>query len=480
MNLTINNNRNYNNLILFSDIPNILELSDEAGGRNSYVEIAFIQNATLSPTADSQYHITVMSDTIDNVLNPENGINKNFYIGTPIQTANNVCKALRNCPSVMAKFNVYIPYSFSNIVRLQARKVGEVGINLDTNIPGSFISLVRSEGYSKSDLQNKTVNLDFYDSTNTDEYVTTLSKTCYGSNIKFDLTPLIATLAKYDELDAFAVKPYTLDKNGTRTDLVDAFKIYPMKGYKVNQGDDYKFATNNYVLQNVRRGTPRNFENNTILYIAGDNIPITYWRGNNDGGTSVKATITVKDSAGLQVSTKDVTTTISSVPSLQNFVLPVDISNAQAAYVDVTIDNATYRYNVIHKGSYESNKRILWHNSYGGVSFFDFVGESSEERSIETSTYTKGLFDYYTENQHELNVVYDKSLTYTVTVKSHYIPLDALYIFNDLAQAKDVWTIINGQQYKIIISDVSVSETANNDVFEVQVKYTYSQPTTFN
>ena len=90
------------------------------------------------------------------------------------------------------------------------------------------------------------------------------------------------------------------------------------------------------------------------------------------------------------------------------------------------------------------------------------------------------MFDYYTENKHELNVVYDKSLTYTVTVKSHYIPLDALYIFNDLAQAKDVWTIINGQQYKIIISDVSVSETANNDVFEVQVKYTYSQPTTFN
>ena len=357
---------------------------------------------------------------------------------------------------------------------------GEVGINLDTNMPGSFIYLRRSEGYSNSNLQNKTVNLDFYDSTNTDDYVTTLSKTCYGSNIKFDLPPLIATLAKYDELDAFSVKPYTLDKNGTRVDLVDAFKIYPMRGYKVNQGDDYKFANNNYVLQNVRRGKPRNFENNTVLYVAGDNIPITYWRGINDGRTSVRATITVKDSAGNQISTKDVTTTISTVPALQNFVLPVNISNKEAAYVDITIDSSTYRYNVIHKGSYESNKRILWHNSYGGVSFFDFVGERSEERSIETSTYTKGLFDYYTESKHELNVVYDKSLTYTVTVKSHYIPLDALYIFNDLVQAKDVWTIINGQEYKIIISDVSVNETANNDVYEVQDKYTNSQPTTFN
>ena len=149
-------------------------------------------------------------------------------------------------------------------------------------------------------------------------------------------------------------------------------------------------------------------------------------------------------------------------------------------FVDVVIPGiGTIEYNVIKplRGTSYS-QRVWWRNSYGGVSFFDFTGEREESRESSMETYQKALFDYYDDNINELDKVYSIDNTITVSMKSHLISNDGKWHFNDLGNSKDVWTRINGQTYKILITNVQVKETDNEGVYEATIKYRYSQPET--
>ena len=58
-------------------------------------------------------------------------------------------------------------------------------------------------------------------------------------------------------------------------------------------------------------------------------------------------------------------------------------------------------------------------------------------------------------------------------MKSHLMEPDARWQFNDLLGSYDVWTNINGVDYKIIITDCKVDETTTG-VWEATITYTYS------
>ena len=90
------------------------------------------------------------------------------------------------------------------------------------------------------------------------------------------------------------------------------------------------------------------------------------------------------------------------------------------------------------------------------------------------------MFNYYKESLQELEKVYNKDVTITVTLKSHLIPKDATWQFYDLQNSKNAWTEINGMTYSIIINDVSIDETSTDGVYEATVKYTYSLADDFN
>ena len=122
----------------------------------------------------------------------------------------------------------------------------------------------------------------------------------------------------------------------------------------------------------------------------------------------------------------------------------------------------------------EYYQRVVWRNSYGGLSFFDFTGQRNESRSLDTKTYQKNIYDYYTSEVTEMDKIYDNDVEYTVTLKSHVIDSDGRYLFNDLMQSPYVWTVINAVKYAIIIDSVSIDETDRNDIYEVTVKYKYS------
>ena len=91
-------------------------------------------------------------------------------------------------------------------------------------------------------------------------------------------------------------------------------------------------------------------------------------------------------------------------------------------------------------------------------------------------TYQKNIFDYYTDEMNELEKVYDSTVKYTVSLKSHLFENDGKYIFNDMLQTPEAWVVRNGEKYAIIIDSISVDESQNNNnIFEATLRYHYSQ-----
>ena len=70
---------------------------------------------------------------------------------------------------------------------------------------------------------------------------------------------------------------------------------------------------------------------------------------------------------------------------------------------------------------------------------------------------------------------YENEVKYAVTLKSHIIEQDGVYVFNDMIQSPEVWTEINGEEYGIILDSVSVEEDNRNNLFTATIKYKYSQ-----
>lgn len=476
--ITYNNLGSPTNIVTFTDVPNILKVEDSDGG--SYATFNFTINSSLKgvTTADGQWYITFLGETISNVLDPDNAVNKNFYISSNnTSTAASMVKAFRNCPGIIANFNVELVDSGGVTgVKLTAKGVGTIWTNmtnyLDTNIENTYMTMNGTDGSASSSLNGALIDVDVYSN---DNYITTLEKNWYGGEASFNMSPVLTTISEYGRVVPYNFKISSI-KNGEYALLGTVNSNYTTPGYMVNQGSKFLVLSGLQVAQNYSRGASREFDNNTILYVYKPVIDISVYAGNSGGFTQK---IEFLDSAFNIIGSSTTQRSIQSY-SLIDLQINLNVSgNAYfplAFYVDVTLGALKVRYNVIKPlKSTEYSQRILWRNSYGGISFFDFTGQRSETRDVDISTYQKNIFDYYTDPMNELEKVYDNEVKYTVTLKSHLFEHDGKYIFNDLIQSGEVWTEINGQNYGIIIDSVSVDETDRNDIYEATVKYHYSQ-----
>lgn len=478
MNITYNNLDLPSNLITFTDIPNILKVVDDAGGTKAHFDFYFSSALASETTSDGQWYITFLGETITNVMNPSEAVNKNFFVAQgAMSTTVSVARAFRNCPVIAAQFDVY-PYENAQhvyAVRLIAKAVGQVWSGMQnyfsTNISSSYLQTYGTDGYADSTLSGAKIDVDVFSG---DEYVTTLEKNYYGGECAFNMSPVLTTLAEYGR-----VKPYTMKVssliNGTYSLLGNVDENYISIGYMVNQGSKYLF--NNYfnIAQNVSRGESRDVENNTLLYIYYPEIPISFYNGNNGGMT---ITINYLDSA-YQTITAETTTWRNSDNDRKLWDMTLTLNQEhfnKAFYIDLELGIYTLRYNVIKPiKATEYSQRICWRNSYGGISFFDFTGQKNETRELDVTTYQKNIFGYYDDPINELEKPYDNEVKYVVSVKSHLFENDGKYVFNDMLQSANVWTKINGQDYAIIIESINVEETDNNNIYEATVKYHYSQ-----
>lgn len=477
MNITYNGLNNPSDIITFTDVPNILTIREENEGINATVYLTVKDNFYIGTMNDGQYYLTFLGETITNVINPARAFNKLFVVmPNPSDTAYSIARALRNCPTISTNYNVMVQGA---MVTITNKVIGEMfagGFSeyFETNIPMPYLNVGYQEGQTSSQLYRSKIDVDIYSG---DKYITTLEKNYYEGECSFDLSPVLTTFSKIGSAVPYSFEVRSvggLERDGVISLLGTITGNYTSVGYMVNQGAKYLDNTILNIAQNMSRGESREFHNNMLLYIYEPLLPLSFYRGNNSGGN---ITIYYKDSAFNTFNTQTVTWSSTGSSNLLvdlNMQLQQSMLN-QAFYIDVVIGGNTIRYNVIRPVTMtEYSQRIYWRNSYGGVSFFDFTGQRSETRDFELSTYQKSIYDYYDDPRNELEKIYDNNVKYSVTLKSHLFENDGKYVFNDIIQSPDVWTVINGETYAIILDSVSVDEVNQNDIYEATVKYHYS------
>lgn len=479
MNITYNNLTQPSNFVTFTEIPNILSVKEDIRGTKAVINFVFQGDLRSTVSADSQYYITVLGETITNVMNPQKANNKTFYIsGDEESTAMQVGRAFRRCGSITADFIVIVD---GNEVSLIAKTIGQKGIASPTsilrNIPQANLTVNVADGNAYSILFNSKISVDVYEGNYTDNntYRLTLEKNWYGDECAFDMSPVLATISEFG-----VTKPYVFGLNAIREDgefqVLGYISGNTTFGYHCNQSDVYKFASGAQFLLNKRRG-----ENNVMtLYTYDANIPFSVLCGRDTASFNI--TYSVKDSAYNELYT---TTITKQRPSGDNLLLDTSITVPQTAftnayYVDITIGGDTTRFDVIKPlKATEYYQRVFWRNEYGGISFFDFTGARSESDNVDIETYEKNIFDYHIAveeyEQFERKKIYKNDYKKSVSLTSHLMNEDGKWIFNSLMMSKKVWTIVNGKVYYIIPKSIEVAEDQTyNGIFTAKLSYEYS------
>lgn len=475
MEITLNGLSNPSNLLCFDGVPNIIKVTDTDSGRYGSIGLSF--KSGLTATGDSQYSITILDNTITNVLNPAEAVGQNFFISDDRKsTAYSVARALRACPNVTANYRVMYNNTFAEVT-LSARQKGSIfyqyAISAQTNIPSTYLTLTARDGTSTSTLANANVSVELV----VGGYTTTIMNKNVqqnGNNVEvaFDISSALSSRAEYGKLSTFLYDIYSLDNSGTATRIYYGNVYnYFVHGYKTK--DSYNYLTLSSTPQialAADRGISRNVFNNTILYVYDNTIPLTVYISSGSVGYS----ITYYDSAFNVLGTGSGSTSVSN--RMADFTINLNNTyfTPNCFYVDVTIGNDTVRYNVIKPLKMtEENTRLYWRNEYGGVQFFDFTGQKSQTDEREEDIYHIGnaIFGYYSTDEKRYEGVYNINVNERINVSSHLIEKSGIWQFDSLIRAKNVWTVIDGVKYGVVVDSVSVEETEQNDVYRANVTF---------
>ena len=473
MNITYNNLSSPSNILTFTEIPNILKISENVTGTKCTIQFMMGDNLRQTVSADSQYYITLFGETVSNVMSAAEARNKRFYISDDAKsTAMSIASALRNCGGLNADFDIF---GNGGTVEIIAKTIGKkitTANYLQRNIPAQYMSVSVQDGNSYSILFNSKIDIDVYDSAsvNVSNYITTLEKNWYGDECAFDMSPVLATFSEYGQ-----TKPYVFVINVFREDgewqNQGTISGNTTIGYHANQSDKYKYAQGAQMLLNKNRGT----NGTMILYTYNNVIPYSVLCGSDTGGWNV--TVSVKDSAFNEVYAN----TSTGRRTTSNMIVDTNATIPQTAmtsgyYVDITIGTQTTRFNIIKPlKATEYYQRIQWRNEYGGISFFDFTGSRSESDSVDIETYEKNIFDYYDNEYFERKMIYSNDYNKTISLKSHLMEEDGKWIFNSLMRSKKVWTTVNGKTYYIIPKSIDVEEDQQyNNIYTAKLTFEFS------
>ena len=418
MNITYNNLSSPSNILTFTEVPNILKIEEIVSGAKSDISLRFEGNLRQTVTADSQYYISILGETITNVMDASTADNKRFYIsGDKDGIAMSVCRALRNCGGLAAEFNII---HNGSEVGLIAKTIGNKGLTapnvIQRNIPSDKLTVSIGEGSSYSVLFNSKIDVDVYSGSTSDDnnYVATLEKNWYGNECAFDVSPILSTISQYGYTQPYELALHLIKADG-EWQYLGKVNGNTTIGYHANQSDKYKYAQGVQMLLNKGRG-----ENGVMkLYTYSNYIPYSVLCGSDTGGWNV--TVSVKDSAFNEVYAN--TTTGHRTSS--SYIIDGGVSIPQTAmtngyYVDITVGVETTRFNIIKPlKATEYYQRVLWRNEYGGISFFDFTGARSESDTVDIETYEKNIFDYHENPFSESKMIYINDYKKNVSLTSY-------------------------------------------------------------
>lgn len=484
--ITYNGLSSPEDLLTFTEIPNIITVNEYMDGSSANFEFEFRGDLASTVTGDGQYYVTILDESVSNVTNPKEANNKRFYISSNQSfTAMSFARALRNCASLAAEFNIF---SSGATVSLVSKKIGfkwtdyQNYFSTNMNDVSTYLENQATNGNvtSGETFYKGKITVDVYsaDTPSNYSYITTLEKNFYDDSCSFNVSPVLSTFSEYGTEKKYSFKLTLLQDNGAYSDL-GTISGTSMIGYNANQSEDYLNATNLIPLINNSRGA-----NGSILYTYGNTIPLTVFAGYGTGRFS--HIISVKDSAENQIHLTQGQSTpygsriieyTNTVPeSAMTIGRYVDINIGGSVYNGEIIGGQTVRFEIIKPlKAVEDYQRVLWRNEYGGISFFDFTGSRSETDNVENETYEKNIFDYYTSNVAEKKKIYKNDYSKSVQLTSHLMEKDGKYIFNSLMKSKKVWTEINNKTYAIIPTSVSVTENDSyNNVYTAKLTYIYS------
>lgn len=450
------------NILTFSEVPNILSISENISGTKGVFTFSFQGNLRSTVTSNGQYYVTFLDETVTNVMSAADAKNKRFFISQDTTaTAASFARALRNCSSLAAQFNI-IHNAYQ--VTIEAKTIGRIWTNypnyLETNISSQYLVINGQDGTAYSDLFGSKIQIDVFTGETTSDYVTTLEKNFYGNECAFNMSPVLATFAEYGTTQKYRLHLGIISESGSYRTPDNVFgNVTP--GYQANQSDRYMYLSSPNILLNKNR--------NQIRYVYGQTIPFTII-----GSGSTNITYTVKSSS-LTTLTSTTESVIASFTD-HEYTIPTSLYS-NASYIDITMNNTTWRFKVIKPlKATEYYQRILWRNEYGGIEFFDFTGKRSETDSVDIETYEKNIFDFYTNPSYELKKIYKNDAKKQVKVASHLLDADGRWFANSLMRSKKVWTRINNKTHYIIPKNIDVQEDGTyNNIYTVELTYEYSQ-----
>ena len=466
MNLTYNGVSNPQNMLTFSDVHNILKVTDDVVGTLTSIKL------TIEPTStstDGQYYLTLLGETVTTVANPSNASNKRFYVGNS-KAANAIylAKALSSCPSIAANYYIYAQDGTCNIVaKIIGLVITDTANMIQTNIPQNKYTVTLQNGTSTSKLLGSRVVANIMSD---DKYVTTLEKTLYGGECAFDMSQVLSTISEYGKTKPYSISVSALLLDGGMTNLGN-INACTTNGYIANSSSKY-LTLNSEIALNTTVG-----DSNIIFYTYGSTIPFSILRNSNSGG--ITYTVNYKDSTRTTIKTESFNKRFSWEDT--NLVdtsisIPTSIKD-RVYYVDIVLGNKTYTFNVIKPlKTVGTWKRVYWRNEYGGIQFFDFTSAEVESHSFEIETYEKNIFDYYEDNDSELKKIYKSTNAMSIKLKSHIMERDGRWVFNSLERSKRLWVEENGIKRYIIPNSVEVTEESDyNGLYTATLKYQYSE-----
>lgn len=501
MEITFDGMTNPQGIICYTGFPNILEVSDPNSGTKAKAEISINGYGSIS----TEYTLVVNGQTLKTTPYYNQAHGNRFLFSTnntgQIRTAYSLAEALRSIPTLAVNYNIYVYTGVDGSqttgtiakVVIQAKQQGS---SYDLTVTGTFISasmasVSLTNGTSSSTLLSGSDNqiiVDIYEgqpelkplatTRMQTYYVTQLRKTHYGDSTYFDLTPILASLAEYGVMKSVVLHVYSLN-DGVPTLLGNMGNIFYTTGYSVNQQAPFIQSFTNVILaQNVQRGDPKPYYNNTILYLYNPTILLSLITAQNVNTRTL--TIDYYNSAMVQIKSEDYP--ITTTKGITDVSIGLDADTfPQTHYVTVTIpDLGTIRYRVIKPlKATDENQRICWRNSMGGQSFFDFTGQRTEQRKTKTDYYQKQDFSYYKTGKSERNLVYDKQITITVNLTTQYLERDSIWQLFDLQNSTNAWTEVNGKTYLVNITDIKVTESNVSGIYNCTIQYEYSMGDTY-
>ena len=498
MNIKLNNisdTSKQKDIISFSNSPTVITVEPTGLVFGKYAYRKFnCENLKLSDTSkEGKIYVNGNAIIATNDIKKVKG-NRFYLNGTATEyTTFTIVQALKNISDISLNYYIEKVGKFDFLVT--AKEYGaKYNIDVEISNLSNFFTTESQNGSINNELigdNTSKVYVDLYynnseghrklksssDETNW-TYLTTLNKEFYKDSVKFDISTSLNSVLKDDTMTLWKADIYAqVDDALIPTQTIN--NNYIKEGYSMNNISYINAETDKirltYPLINLGKDDNGNLIKNNIdgdkLYVYDSTIPISFLMSNS--------TIDVKpyiDYLGLADGDKTTTFTI---PTSSN----KDIAHLTISLNEDFLRKATkvrlrdyegvwmINFDVIQPSNANAEcHRIYWKNSFGGVSFFDFVGDKDEERKITSVTYKIPTLDYFDLDGVETEVVYDKSNEITTTLTSHLIEKEGLNQLYDLEMSRVAWIIEKGVKHYVIVQALEIEEM-NEQTYRAKIKY---------